>query len=223
MPKYGRGGFTLIELLVVIAIIAILAGILFPVFASARGKARATRCLANLKQIGNAMQMYMDDYDGMYPWAIDPADQNQPSIWSAFPPPAPFYGNPNWSLLIPAMPLLWQVLDPYVKSNEIWHCPSDKGYDVLEDTGLPLSGRPTGFAAFGTSYMYRTELTFTQASQEHLSDAAAINVFEDSMGDWHGGSGSGSGRWDVLFADGHVKSQNRKQYDEAWNTPLTGS
>jgi prepilin-type N-terminal cleavage/methylation domain-containing protein/prepilin-type processing-associated H-X9-DG protein len=62
-----RRGFTLIELLVVIAIIAILAAVLFPVFAKAREKARQTSCLNNLKQIGTAVSMYTEDWDGEYP------------------------------------------------------------------------------------------------------------------------------------------------------------
>src|SRR4051794_9436341 len=62
-----RRGFTLIELLVVIAIIAILAAILFPVFAQARDKARAATCLSNMKQIGTGMTMYLQDYDEIYP------------------------------------------------------------------------------------------------------------------------------------------------------------
>src|SRR5688572_16773650 len=62
-----RGGFTLIELLVVIAIIAILAAILFPVFAQAREKARSSTCLSNQKQLGTAMSMYLQDWDERFP------------------------------------------------------------------------------------------------------------------------------------------------------------
>src|SRR5438105_7706523 len=65
----GVAAFTLIELLVVIVIIAILAAILFPVFAQAREKARATSCLSNMKQIGNALTMYLQDFDETLPAA----------------------------------------------------------------------------------------------------------------------------------------------------------
>jgi len=204
-------GFTLIELLVVIAIIAILAGILFPVFARAREKARSTQCVSNLKQLGNALRMYMDDYDGYFPWGVDPADKNLPQIWNGFP---------VWQSQIPYMPQMSVLVDPYVKSKEVWHCASDKGFDVLEDTGLPLPARPTAYDTFGTSYMYRTELTFQQAMQENLKDPVAINVMFDGSGGWHGGSGWGNGRWNVLYGDGHVRTANRARYDEAWNTPV---
>src|ERR1051325_2688168 len=63
----GPRGFTLIELLVVIAIIALLAAILFPVFAQARDKARQPTCLSNMRQIGTAMLIYLQDYDEFYP------------------------------------------------------------------------------------------------------------------------------------------------------------
>jgi len=70
-PSGRRHGFTLIELLVVIAIIAILAAILFPVFARAREKARQTSCLNNMKQMGTAMMMYMQDYDERFVYTTD--------------------------------------------------------------------------------------------------------------------------------------------------------
>ena len=71
-----RKGFTLIELLVVIAIIAILAAILFPVFARAREKARITSCQNNLKQVGTAFAMYRSDYDGYMPFDWYQSDDN---------------------------------------------------------------------------------------------------------------------------------------------------
>src|SRR5258706_15109303 len=80
-----KRAFTLIELLTVIAIIAVLAGLLFPVFAAARGKAREITCVSNLRQIGLAIKMYTQDYDELYPWAVDPTDKYTPAIWSPFP------------------------------------------------------------------------------------------------------------------------------------------
>lgn len=95
MQSERRTGFTLIELLVVIAIIAILAAILFPVFAQAREKARAISCLSNSKQIGTAMMMYTQDYDETYPVAV-------------------FY--PNYDIWTDAVV-------PYIKNYDLWFCP----------------------------------------------------------------------------------------------------
>lgn len=76
-----RNAFTLIELLVIIAIIAILTAILFPVFAQAREKARAVSCLSNMKQIGTALVMYVQDYDESFPRGWYYEANNQPTTW----------------------------------------------------------------------------------------------------------------------------------------------
>jgi len=101
-----HNAFTLIELLVVIAIIAILAAILFPVFAQAREKARSISCLSNFKQLGTAFAMYLQDYDEM----VLPRYQACPSTG-----PAPF----------PNAETLWDyTIQPYVKNTQIFICPS---------------------------------------------------------------------------------------------------
>jgi prepilin-type N-terminal cleavage/methylation domain-containing protein/prepilin-type processing-associated H-X9-DG protein len=94
----GKRAFTLIELLVVIAIIAILAAILFPVFAQAREKARQISCVSNLKQIGTAVMMYCQDYDNLVPVQNQWGDSYDPYIVSA-------------------------RLQPYVKNFQLFKCP----------------------------------------------------------------------------------------------------
>src|SRR4051812_36152943 len=116
-----RRGFTLIELLVVIAIIAVLAAILFPVFAQAREKARQSVCLSNVKQQGHAVMMYAQDYDEtIVPWWVENKVPTNPPGWAIY-----FY---------------WYVnLLPYVKNIQIFRCPSASG-----PMGYPLgpSGTP---------------------------------------------------------------------------------
>jgi prepilin-type N-terminal cleavage/methylation domain-containing protein/prepilin-type processing-associated H-X9-DG protein len=104
MSKRPRG-FTLIELLVVIAIIAILAAILFPVFAQAREKARQSACLSNLKQIGTGLMMYTQDYDEAFPcnWFG--------GLW----PTTPDGKQYKWM----------DAIYPYVKNEQVFTCPSD--------------------------------------------------------------------------------------------------
>ncbi|HZO88379.1 MAG TPA: DUF1559 domain-containing protein [Chthonomonadaceae bacterium] len=119
-----RCAFTLIELLVVIAIIAILAAILFPVFAQAREKARQTSCLSNLKQTGLAVQMYVQDYDETFPKA---------EFWNSSTPFSNYY---MWSSQL--------CIQPYIKNKDIYRCPSDSfsaGHDAAY-YGLPPNREP---------------------------------------------------------------------------------
>ncbi len=199
-------------MLVVIGILAILAAMLFPVLAGAREKGRSARCLTNLRQLGSAVDMYSSDWDELYPFAKDPADEFCPVIWSDFP---------QWQAWIPYMPRITDALNPYIRNSEVWHCPSDTGFTELEDAGLPLNGKPTSFVAFGTSYFYRTEIAFAGTLAGSPDRVAEINLLFDAHGSWHGRSDIDSHkRWNILYADGHVKSANREQYDRAWSTPL---
>jgi prepilin-type N-terminal cleavage/methylation domain-containing protein/prepilin-type processing-associated H-X9-DG protein len=97
-----RNGFTLIELLVVIAIIAILAAILFPVFAQARERARGISCLSNMKQTGVATLMYVQDYDETFPMNLYFGFEPFPCVFSA-----------------------WTAIIPYSKNTQLYACPSN--------------------------------------------------------------------------------------------------
>lgn len=124
MYPYRRSGFTLIELLVVITIIAILAAILFPVFAQARESARKASCLSNEKQIGMAAMMYMEDYDGALfhhheGWVLD--DGTQLSTLPATVEGCVGGGQGNSNAEKPWM-LFFQ---PYLKNRAVGFCPAD--------------------------------------------------------------------------------------------------
>jgi prepilin-type N-terminal cleavage/methylation domain-containing protein/prepilin-type processing-associated H-X9-DG protein len=97
--------FTLIELLVVIAIIAILAAILFPVFAQAKAAAKQSQCLSNIRQIGLGSFMYENDFDDTYPPIL--------------PTQAPINGGGSWTRPYDTM------IGPYIKNDAIYFCPSD--------------------------------------------------------------------------------------------------
>jgi prepilin-type N-terminal cleavage/methylation domain-containing protein/prepilin-type processing-associated H-X9-DG protein len=116
-----RSAFTLIELLVVIAIIAILAAILFPVFAQVREKARQTTCASNQKQIGLGFLQYVQDYDEHFP-----QEQDGGTPW----------GNPPYTT--PAgVPATWDVLiQPYLKSEGVLACPDDPNTPITTLPGI---------------------------------------------------------------------------------------
>jgi prepilin-type N-terminal cleavage/methylation domain-containing protein/prepilin-type processing-associated H-X9-DG protein len=198
-------GFTLIELLVVIAIIAILAAILFPVFARARENARRASCQSNLKQIALGLFQYTQDYDEKYP-NIE------------------FYPSSNGKFANNYT--LWaEVLDPYLKSTQIWYCPSNTV------TNTPKAVADVAYSAAKMSYGAASDLSTGYAfsmypSQAPSSLAQFNNVAETIMladrrntgnyGYFVAPSGTGGGVYgtessihleggNYAFADGHVK------------------
>ena len=220
-------GFTLIELLVVIAIIAILASILFPVFARARENARRTSCSSNLKQIGLGIIQYVQDYDELYPRrTLGPGGGN----------------GATWA----------NIVQPYIKSTQIFQCPSDSSKEISDYwmSGLPADQQ------FHISYLYNTDIARSsdasiQAPSGTVSvvDGGTNPTGSNNPVDWLSqpkgkaflirpfigddttdteGKGEDfaapSARHletaNVLYADGHVKSQRvEKFYDVTANWP----
>ena len=130
MPTTRCAAFTLIELLVVIAIIAVLAAILFPVFAQAREKARQTACVSNQKQIGLAVLQYVQDFDENYPLS--------------------FYQSASGAFSASGTPVSWpRILQTYLKSTAVYRCPSD----ASESGNVPGTG-DTAATRYPVSYSY---------------------------------------------------------------------
>lgn len=139
-------GFTLIELLVVIAIIVILAAILFPVFARARENARRARCQSNVKQIMLGVLQYTQDFDEMYPLALADNQVTQGRSW-------------------------YTAIFPYVKSAQIFKCPSDS-----DNTAAPESNL-AGVPAFPVSYIVNTQFgMFSPDSTQPASNGKVAPV-----------------------------------------------
>lgn len=134
MHKNVKRGFTLIELLVVIAIIAILAAILFPVFARARENARRASCQSNLKQIALGIFMYAQDYDEKLP--LYEGDNYSGSVLSANVSPTNTYG---WA----------DTMQPYLKSTQIFQCPSEtNGPGPTSTSGLTPDPTQVGYTDY---------------------------------------------------------------------------
>ena len=204
-----RRGFTLIELLVVIAIIAILAAILFPVFAQAREKGRAAVCTSNLKQIGTAFQMYAQDWD-------------EHLCQSYFYDLKTFDYNLTWDVMV----------YPYVRMGVANNAPGDrsKGGDIYRCPSDPAP-RPNGWKARTYSWnrskgagvdggMALAEIP-TPSATIHLLETPAENnvtnwawgcVTDNPLEQTMGIKGKANtyppmhaGGWNYLFCDGHVK------------------
>ena len=172
----GKQGFTLIELLVVIAIISLLAAILFPVFAQAREKGRATSCLNNLKQLSVASLQYIQDYDETCPLTYlvfdSTSDTNGYGFWTV-----PLKSDPPDIQKLERT--LWAVaLQPYVKSYAIYACPSsDDDYNNAIDASIPTLDDANSFRS---SYLINGYLNAWPISK--TASPARVIAFSEAIG-----------------------------------------
>jgi prepilin-type N-terminal cleavage/methylation domain-containing protein/prepilin-type processing-associated H-X9-DG protein len=166
MQRYhsSRPGFTLIELLVVIAVIAILAAILFPVFAQAREKARQATCLSNQKQIALALSMYEQDFDGTYPFAVGlDANTSQAIEWDDLLTPYTKAGAVTGVLSCPSAPSrdLAYSLNWTVGGRSLATVPSPAGLVVTGDgaQAISLARKPQNLPRSCPFFSYTNTLT----------------------------------------------------------------
>ena len=174
-----KSGFTLIEVLVVISIIALLAALLFPVFARARENARRTSCLSNLKQIGLGLMQYTQDYD----------EQNTRSWYGVNSGPSDATDKYKWM----------DAIYPYVKSEQIFNCPSHT---------LPVNIPPSTSIFDSYKFRDGTQWGSYAANVTYFSDGNLNPFLSRALASWESPSTTvyavdGVGRFEIAWATGN--------------------
>ena len=185
----NKRGFTLIELLVVIAIIAILAAILFPVFAQAREKARQASCQSNLKQIGLAFKMYVQDYDEKWPQSSPIPCCSNGRLGST----GKDFGFNGW---------VSNALIPYTKNQQIYICPSLNANGFNDPYSNGGTDTTNGSEAFSYAYNYASAYGLKESAFTSVSSAI---IMADSTTAW----------WDCPYENTGCGWRSR---DWAWHT-----
>lgn len=210
----SRRGFTLIELLVVIAIIAILAAILFPVFAQAREKARSTQCLSNLKQLALACRQYADDNGGKLPDARITTNAAQYSDWVGTQAVGAWVDVTRGQI--------W----PYVKSAGVFLCPTDKKKKAVGISSFPAGKTQKDYPiSYSMNFKFDDKDKYQKLDSIPNDTTAVLLLIHESRG-VQGVSGINDGdfRWEtqvdipsdvhyegtnVAYLDGHSKYGKR--------------
>jgi prepilin-type N-terminal cleavage/methylation domain-containing protein/prepilin-type processing-associated H-X9-DG protein len=229
--------FTLIELLVVIAVVGILAALLLPVLGRAKEQARITQCLSNLRQIGTAIKMYMNDNDGTFPlFANKPWSQHSDPDWESYHLGLGGYDADaahNFMARATNRPLYF-----YLPPSQVFRYPADKGQeenDFFAGDGIDGTWKPSNFEALGCSYQYNGVMWGNETLQvpdnawnlsgqkeNWVTDPSRmILIYEPpamwffNYYHWHYPSGpttvsDPNGRFisPILFVDGHVASHD---------------
>ncbi len=204
-----KKAFTLVETLCVVGIVAALAGLLFPVFAAARLRARSVSCLGNVRAVGLATLIYQGDHDDRFPWATDDFSRTFPWLHGAD------------ADLVKTLPLYSDVLRPYAKSREVFRSPVDSGTTLMENGGFPYLRQPSLYAATGSSYDYMVSAGLKMSGS--TPGLSRLPLLKSAAGHWLCGcaempKGQGSPqadpemartfRYSIAFGDGHAETMS---------------